>query len=399
MKYKTKVVMTGCVGMAVSVLLLICSLWEQQPLTELSRPGKGADSVTEHLQVQIGEDKTPIDVTVAAVPYDRKEEQTRIREASKNLETIFLGQNTSLDHVTMDLHMPTQIGDSEVAVQWYLDSWKYLEPDGTLKNEGLEEPVWIQVQALLSFGEENLTWNRTIQICPPEAPDTAMMVRMLQYQLQECQVGYEETVQLPVEVSEQAVTWYPQRDTRWLWTTLLTGAALCGLWTGKKREDEQRQQKYERKMQLAYPDIVNRLSLYMGAGISIRNAWERIIRGYEKQRQMTGNSEDAYEQMKLALRQMQNGVAETVAYEQFGVDCRLSSYLKLGTLLSQNLRLGTGNLAEMLKAEAKDAFEERKALARKIGEECESRLLLPMLLMLLSILIMIMYPAVSSFAG
>lgn len=88
----------------------------------------------------------------------------------------------------------------------------------------------------------------------------------------------------------------------------------------KKREDEQRQQKYERKMQLAYPDIVNRLSLYMGAGISIRHAWERIIRGYEKQRQMTGNSEDAYEQMKLALRQMQNGVAETVAYEQFGMD-------------------------------------------------------------------------------
>lgn len=385
--------------MAVSVLLLICSLWEQQPLTELSRPGKGADSVTEHLQVQIGEDKTPIDVTVAAVPYDRKEEQTRIREASKNLETIFLGQNTSLDHVTMDLHMPTQIGDSEVTVQWYLDSWKYLEPDGTLKNEGLEEPVWIQVQALLSFGVENLTWNRTIQICPPEAPDTAMMIRMLQYQLQECQAGYEETVQLPAEVSEQAVTWYPQRDTRWLWTTLLTGAALCGLWTGKKREDEQRLQKYERKMQLSYPDIVNRLSLYMGAGISIRHAWERIIRGYEKQRQMTGNSEDAYEQMKLALRQMQNGVAETVAYEQFGMDCRLSSYLKLGTLLSQNLRLGTGNLAEMLKAEAKDAFEDRKALARKIGEECESRLLLPMLLMLLSILIMIMYPAVSSFAG
>ena len=102
--------------MAVSVLLLICSLWEQQPLTELSRPGKGADSVTEHLQVQIGEDKTPIDVTVAAVPYDRKEEQTRIREASKNLETIFLGQNTSLDHVTMDLHMPTQIWDSECTV-------------------------------------------------------------------------------------------------------------------------------------------------------------------------------------------------------------------------------------------------------------------------------------------
>ena len=399
MKYKTKVVLTGCAGIAVSLLLLISSLWEQKPLTELSRPGKGADSVTEHLQVQIGEDKTPVDVTMAAVPYDSEEEQTKLREASDRLEQIFLGQNPSVDHVTVDLNMPTQIPDSEVTVQWYLDSWQYLEPDGTLKNEGLEEPVWVQVQAILSFGEESLTWNRTIQICPPEEPDTEMMVRMLQYQLQERQSEDQETLQLPTEVSDQPVTWYPQRDTRWMWTTLLTGVTLCGLWAGKKKDDEQEQQKYERKMQLAYPDIVNRLSLYMGAGISIRHAWERIVREYEKKRQMTGNSELAYEQMKLALRQMQNGVAETVAYERFGMDCRLSSYLKLGTLLSQNLRLGTGNLAGMLKAEAKDAFEDRKALARKIGEECESRLLLPMLLMLLSILIMIMYPAVSSFAG
>lgn len=44
-----------------------------------------------------------------------------------------------------------------------------------------------------------------------------------------------------------------------------------------------------------------------------------------------------------------------------------------------------------------EAFENRKALAKKMGEECESKLLLPMILMLLTILVMIMYPAVVSF--
>ena len=37
------------------------------------------------------------------------------------------------------------------------------------------------------------------------------------------------------------------------------------------------------------------------------------------------------------------------------------------------------------------------ALAKKLGEECESKLLLPMLLLLVTILIMVMYPAAVSF--
>jgi hypothetical protein len=75
----------------------------------------------------------------------------------------------------------------------------------------------------------------------------------------------------------------------------------------------------------------------------------------------------------------------------------MPSYLKLGTLLSQNLRKGTKNLAELLAEESREAFEDRKAYARKQGEECESKLLLPMILLLLTVLIMIMYPAVVSF--
>ena len=178
--------------------------------------------------------------------------------------------------------------------------------------------------------------------------------------------------------------------------TLLSVAALI---LGKRREDDREQKKRERSMQLDYPDIVSRLSLYMGAGVSTRNAWERLVDQYEKKTEAEKKFHPAYEEMRRTLYEMQSGVSEALAYERFGTRCRMQAYLKLGTLLSQNLRKGTKNLAGLLLEESREAFENRKALAKRMGEECESKLLLPMLLMLLTILILIMYPAAVSFSA
>ena len=66
---------------------------------------------------------------------------------------------------------------------------------------------------------------------------------------------------------------------------------------------------------------------------------------------------------------------------------------KFAVMLSQNLRKGTKGLAELLQREAAGAFEERKAAARKLGEETSTRLLGPMFLMLGVVLMIIVVPA------
>ena len=47
----------------------------------------------------------------------------------------------------------------------------------------------------------------------------------------------------------------------------------------------------------------------------------------------------------------------------------------------------------ILKQESDDAFEERKCLAKKLGEEAGTKLLFPMVLMLAVVLVMIIVPA------
>ena len=62
-------------------------------------------------------------------------------------------------------------------------------------------------------------------------------------------------------------------------------------------------------------------------------------------------------------------------------------------MLSQNLRKGTKGLTELLGREAEDAFEERKNLAKKIGEEAGTKLMIPMFLMLIIVFAMVIVPA------
>ena len=46
--------------------------------------------------------------------------------------------------------------------------------------------------------------------------------------------------------------------------------------------------------------------------------------------------------------------------------------------MSQNLRKGTRGLTELLEREAEDAFEQRKNLAKKAGEEAGTKLMIPL---------------------
>lgn len=86
-------------------------------------------------------------------------------------------------------------------------------------------------------------------------------------------------------------------------------------------------------------------------------------------------------------------MTESESYENFGRRCDVQVYIRLGALLSQNLRKGTKGLTELLKLESIQAFEERKAQAKRLGEEAGTKLLLPMFLMLAVVLVIVIVPA------
>ena len=163
----------------------------------------------------------------------------------------------------------------------------------------------------------------------------------------------------------------------------------------------------ERKEQLEldYSQLLWKLTMLLSAGLTIRGSFTRIAAQYQAQFERSaqdkanigskahGKTHYVYEEMILTLREMRSGVPEASAYENFGRRCALPSYIKLGSLLSQNLKKGSKGLTALLEHEAVLSLEQHKMAVRKMGEKAVIRMLLPMILMFGVVLVVLMVPA------
>ena len=134
--------------------------------------------------------------------------------------------------------------------------------------------------------------------------------------------------------------------------------------------------------------------MLLSAGLSVRNAWERIVllyKGKEKARSLI------YTEMNWAMREMQKGVPELEVYERFGIRVGLIHYKKLMALFIMDKKRGSINLLEAMNQEMLQAWEEQKRKTKQQGEKAGTKLLIPMMGMLAVVFIMILVPAFLSF--
>ena len=172
--------------------------------------------------------------------------------------------------------------------------------------------------------------------------------------------------------------------------------AVIVYWYRVERPKNQRREK-EQQMMADYPEIITGLTVLTGAGLTLPQAWIRLADEYEADRKRRG-IRWAYEEMIITARQIQNGISPGRSFAEYGRRIGLHVYIKLGNLLEQNMKKGTKGLSAMLQAEAYQAFEERKHQVRRKGSEIESKMMIPLFLMLFVVMIIILVPALRSLA-
>ncbi len=231
--------------------------------------------------------------------------------------------------------------------------------------------------------------------------DTAVTVPALKEQLEQAVTDYNRDKQedgkyyLPSEVDGKRIVWSRPWDVSGGVITVLCVIAACCIPIQKLKSDEKIRQQRMRQMLLDYPNLITRLALLVEAGMTVRRAFGKIALDYKRKRG-TG-VRYAYEELLKSYYEMESGVMEERAYENFGRRCGHPKYRTLATLLAQNLRRGNRQLLELLEKESSEAFEERKRYARVQGEAAATRLLIPMVLMLLIVLVILIVPACISF--
>lgn len=259
-----------------------------------------------------------------------------------------------------------------------------------------EEEIVISMSIPQQEGEEEKTKKKEKKLSKEEALREAIRKETLALneEKQEADKYY-----LPAEVNGKHIQWaYPTDHSGMVLMSLAMFAGIL-LILLKERRKERELEKRKEQMLHDYPNLVTKLSLLVQAGMTMRRAFGKTALDYRQNKGKDEQPRYAYEEMLVTYYEMESGVLESQAYENFGRRCNQVQYRTLATLLSQNLKKGSQGLLDMLERESVSAFEDRKRQARILGEAAATKLLIPMVLMLLVVLVIIMVPACMSFYG
>ncbi len=397
MRRFTKRELAGAGLIAVLFLLMGIRLFAEEFRNDTVKQGfllrgdYGSGPRTEELELQVEEERGIVEVQVDARRYAETEAKDFLDQAEVALPLQILGGQDP-KHISFDLVFLDHIGDLPVTVSYLAYPAHVIRYDGTIMDGVAEKGEGATVEATLLCQDQT----RIVRLPLTVFPKVLSGNDLYEKELNEAVAGEDvtsERVELPSDLNGVPVRISRRLPKSGIAVALLGFlAAFTYLYAIRQREAEAFARR-RRSMMLDYPSIVNKLILYLGAGMSTRRAILRIGEDYQRIRKKRGPLREGMEAILRAGREMEHGHSEDEVYERLGEPLDTGPYRSLGLLLSQNLRKGNRELIPLLKVEADAAFEERKKQARILGEEAGTKLLFPMLLMLLTVLILILVPA------
>lgn len=339
-----------------------------------------------------------LDFTVKVEPLllSGEEAEALMEEFCAQLPQAILGKNESLEKVSSNLALEWTYGDYPVSVSWESNQPGILSSEGQVFSVGQAQQVTLT--AHLTYGSCERTEELSVTVVPPELSEDERIYQEMEEMLRKSQAEsvWQEEWRLPKEWQGEGIRWSQSVDDQsmHLWGAAMAAAVMVFFFLDKDLHEQL--EKRKKSMRRAYPEIIHQLALFVGAGMTVRGALQKIAGDYEAKCRGGDRRLPAYEEVLYTCRELHSGISESLCYEHFGRRTGLQEYIRLSTLLAQNLKRGNSTLLERLRDEADKAAEERLQQSKKLGEEAGTKLLIPMVLMLAVVMAVIMIPAMSN---
>lgn len=314
----------------------------------------------------------------------------------EQLPSLIIGTNKNLQCVIRTLQLKEEYPEFPFRIEWESSCPELLSANGTVVLP--EESVQVDLLVRLIYEDYIREENIAVTLCPPVLTEEERIHKDLEEYLltAEQESRHEEIWSLPDQWEGRQIIWRQQVESHSLLLWAVSIAVALAVYLLSDRDLHSQLEKRRKKLKLEYPDLVHQLALYIGAGMTVRGAFQRLAADYERKREKTAQRLPAYEEVLHACRELQSGVSEGAVYEHFGQRTGMREYIRLSTLLMQNLKRGSSTLLERLREEVDKAAEEKLMQSRQLGEEAATKLLFPMVLMLAMVMVMIMIPAFSA---
>ena len=363
--------------------------------------GKAAVTTTLEAKTAEGEAIGAFDIEVQSVRYTKEEADALFQEASAVLPELILNGNESLHKITMPLSLVKSIPGYPFRIEWQSANYARLRTDGTLVQDALGPGgEAVRLTAHYIYGDDE--WEQEMEVLVRPLPETREQraYRDLQKELQQAEEDtvYEESLHLPETFQGTEVVWQSKEPDPAPVFALLSVITAAGVWFSRGEDLKKRVKEREDALADEYAGFVSKLALYMSAGMTVRAVFLKLGDDYEKNRR-AGACPVSFlmEEIKRVANELKSGMSENASYEHFAARCDLQEYAKLMSMLTQNLKKGSAGLLPMMREEVRLSVEGRMDRAKVRGEQANTKLMLPMMMMLGVVMVLVMVPAFMSF--
>lgn len=262
-----------------------------------------------------------------------------------------------------------------------------------------EQGKLISASVELSCGEHRQLYDFSFVVFPDELDAGERLIKAINRHIDnEMSKTGTKKLTLPDEVDGVKLSWSQEKSNTAAKIAMLEVVVIVLLVLEKKEKKKTAQKERNIQLQLEYPEIVSKMAVLMGSGMTVEQAWNRITARYLDERKNNDkNIMPAYEEMLVTEREISDGMTGRKAYAGFAERVKLPCYQKLVRIILQSIHKGSKGVCEMLEKESEDAFDERRLLALKLGEEAGTKMLMPMMIMMAIVIAIVIAPAIIDF--
>lgn len=354
-----------------------------------------------------GEQADSLHFSVSARTYSDKELDKLFEKSFQRAWEQVLGKNETYTSIEHPITVLQELSDSPMEVSLWWEEDNYINEEGELLVDAFEDGTGMQLYLELSYQGEHRQQQMPIVLRKPVYTKKELLLQKVKNKLSslEHQDTTKDTVVLPSTLYGASIAVEEKKQPMLLF--LLAGIAIpVFLWLKEWQDEQEQKAVRSRQLREDYPKLLYKMVLYLGAGITMKGCFEAISREWEESQKQRDSDRTAsakykprYLQMEIyaLVQQLSMGVPELTCYEEWGKQLNEPQYLKLTNMITKNLSKGSAKLLSTMKQERGLALREHREQVKKRGEEASTKLLFPMLLLLLTAMLIVLVPAFFQF--
>ena len=327
--------------------------------------------------------------------YSEQETEELKKGFSDILKRTILSENESFNSIKSNLSFPEKIEGYPFEIEYRVRPRGYISSSGELTGD-VEEDTEIEIE--ITYSLEGFEEKEIIEgvIIPAPKSEEEMFFKKLKKDLEERNENErnDKNIELPKELEGVNISWSKKKNNKI--PSVIVLSLLCALTVLLKDRLSigENEKKRREKIIEEYPDFAVKYALLNEAGLTHRQVVERLGAEFKKNKK----SSPLYEEIYRVCLDIKGGLSLTEALDLMASRVSVREITFFVGRINRNIKKGGRDFANEIREAAEESSSEKREKIRRKAETAGTRLLIPMVFLLIMVFALIMIPAFDSFS-